>query len=177
VDGPPDPTSRRLDGRPETDVDGRLFDLRQAGYCGPIDQDGHPALSLWPTEVVPVTVASTLRAAARYLSVHGWCQWCYYDQTAECFTPAACMVGAVGMVCYGGPVDAPAQHFDDPGFGDFEAAVAWLDRYLNERYGQPDGSQPYTAYDFNDAKGRTATEVIVELLHAADSWDTQDGAA
>jgi hypothetical protein len=176
VGGPVDPTSRRLDGRPETDADRRFYDLRGAGYMGPLDQDGHPTLSLWPNEVVPVTVASTLRSAARYLSLHGWCQWCYFDQTAECFTPAACMVGAIGMVCYGGPVDAPAQMFDDPGFGDFEEAVAWLDRWLNERYG--DGQTPYTAYDFNDAKGRTGTEVIVELLHAADAWDTtQDGGA
>jgi hypothetical protein len=33
------------------------------------------------------------------------------------------------------------------------------------------------AYEFNDARGRTVTEVMVELLHAADTWDTRDGAA
>jgi hypothetical protein len=163
VGGPVDPTSRRLDGRPETDADRRRFDLRAAGYHGPVDPDGHPVMPDGP-----VSVASTLRAAARYLSVHGWCQGCYYDPAATSFTPAACMVGAIGIVCYGGPVDAPAQQFDHPGFADFEAAVAWLDRYLDGRYG--DGQTPYTAYDFNDAKGRTAAEVIAELLAAADTW-------
>lgn len=34
-------TSRRLDGKPETDADRRFFDLRAAGYTGPIDQDGY----------------------------------------------------------------------------------------------------------------------------------------
>jgi hypothetical protein len=126
----------------------------------------------------PVTPANTLRRAARYLSRYGWIQGAYYDMTATSFTPAACMVGAIGVVCYGGPVDAPAQQFEDPNWADFEQAMAWLDRYLTQRHGQPDGATPYTAYDFNDAKGRTATEVIVELLNAADAWDnTQDGAA
>jgi hypothetical protein len=35
------PTTRRVDGKPETDTDRRLFDLRAAGYTGPIDQDGY----------------------------------------------------------------------------------------------------------------------------------------
>lgn len=33
--------SRRPDGRPETDADRKLFDLRASGYNGPIDQDGN----------------------------------------------------------------------------------------------------------------------------------------
>jgi hypothetical protein len=41
----PDPTgqraSRTWDGSPETDRDRRFFDLRAAGYRGPIDQDGY----------------------------------------------------------------------------------------------------------------------------------------
>ena len=56
------------------------------------------------------------------------------------------------MVCYGGPVDAPAQHFDDPGFLDFEEAVLHLDRYLLVE----DGSE---SYEFNDAKGRRVDDV------------------
>ena len=36
----PRPT-RRVDGRPETDYDRGVFDLRDAGYRGWIDQDGH----------------------------------------------------------------------------------------------------------------------------------------
>ncbi|KDN23218.1 hypothetical protein [Amycolatopsis rifamycinica] len=34
-------TSRRFDGKPETAADTRFFDLRESGYRGPIDQDGH----------------------------------------------------------------------------------------------------------------------------------------
>lgn len=38
--------TRRPDGRPETDRDRRFFDLRDAGYLGPIDQDHHPVASM-----------------------------------------------------------------------------------------------------------------------------------
>jgi hypothetical protein len=117
------------------------------------------------TEPVPgdssVTAAKVLRSAASYLERYGWIQGAYYyDATAATFTPAACMVGAIGMVCYGGPVEAPAQHFDDPGYLDFEEAVLHLDRYLLVA----DGTE---AYEFNDAKGRTAAEVIDALRKAA----------
>jgi hypothetical protein len=33
-------TTRRVDGKPETDADKGFFDLRESGYRGPIDQDG-----------------------------------------------------------------------------------------------------------------------------------------
>ncbi len=98
-----DQPTRRLDGNPETAGDRRFFALRESGYTGPIDQDGYSV----PSERA-VTPAATLRATALYLDRHGWCQGSYYDATAVCFTPAACLVGAIGMVCYGGPVDAPA---------------------------------------------------------------------
>ena len=101
-----------------------------------------------------------LRSAALYLERHGWIQGAYYDTTATVFTPAACLVGAIGMVCYGGPVDAPAQHFDDPGFLDFEEAVLHLDRYLLVE----DGSE---SYEFNDAKGRRVEDVTDVLRQAA----------
>jgi len=81
------------------------------------------------------------------------------------FTPAACVVGALGMVCYGGPVEAPAQMFDEPGFAEFEAALAWLDGFLSDRYGFA------SSYDFNDAKGRTVADVILALGEAADDYD------
>ncbi|WP_449369304.1 DUF6197 family protein, partial [Actinoplanes awajinensis] len=60
------------------------------------------------------THSTVLRSAALYLERHGWIQGSYYDATSGVFTPPACTVGAIGMVCYGGPVDAPAQMFDDP---------------------------------------------------------------
>jgi hypothetical protein len=34
-------TTRRVDGKPETAADTRFFDLRESGYKGWIDQDGH----------------------------------------------------------------------------------------------------------------------------------------
>lgn len=37
-----DKPSRRWDRQPETDTDRRFFDLRDGGFRGPIDQDGHP---------------------------------------------------------------------------------------------------------------------------------------
>ncbi|GID91679.1 hypothetical protein ACFQFC_01365 [Amorphoplanes digitatis] len=108
----------------------------------------------------PGTVARVLRSAAQYLERHGWIQGAYYDATSGSFTPPACLVGAIGMVCYGGPVDAPAQHFDDPGFLDFEEAVLHLDRYLLAE----DGSE---SYEFNDARGRRVEDVCRVLRDAA----------
>jgi hypothetical protein len=118
------------------------------------------------TEAVPAeapgTAGQVLRDAALYVERHGWIQGAYYDATSQTFTPAACMVGAIGMVCYGGPVEAPAQHFDDPGFLDFEEAVLHLDRYLLAE----DGSE---SYEFNDARGRRAEDVTRVLRQAADT--------
>ena len=108
----------------------------------------------------PGAAAQVLRDAATYLLRHGWIQGAYYDATSPTFTPPACVVGAIGMVCYGGPVDAPAQHFDDPGFLDFEEAVLHLDRYLLAE----DGSE---SYEFNDVKGRTLDQVVAVLRDAA----------
>jgi hypothetical protein len=115
-----------------------------------------------PAEQSPGTAARVLRSAAVYLERHGWIQGGYYDATSQVFTPAACMVGAIGMVCYGGPVDAPAQHFDDPGFLDFEEAVLHLDRYLMVE----DGTE---SYEFNDAKDRRIEDILHALRQAADT--------
>ncbi|WP_143234409.1 DUF6197 family protein [Paractinoplanes atraurantiacus] len=107
-----------------------------------------------------ITHTVVLRLAARYLERHGWIQGAYYDATTGVFTPPADMAGAIGMVCYGGPVDAPSQHFDDPGFLDFEQAVLHLDRWLLVH----DGTQ---SYEFNDAHGRRVEDVIAVLREAA----------
>lgn len=117
-----------------------------------------------PVTAQTVTPARTLRAAAQYLVRHGWIQGCYYDPAATVFTPAACLVGAIAMVCYGGPVEAPAQHFDTPEWADFDAAVSVLDQYLVEVHGMD-------VYSFNDAPGRCATDVRAYLYFAADEWD------
>ncbi|OJF11910.1 DUF6197 family protein [Couchioplanes caeruleus] len=186
----PAPT-RRFDGKPETAIDRRFFDLRESEAAAEyyaeneLDHDRVPTAdgftawchrqassedgyvvtdaglqALADTAEAPGTAASVLRSAALYLERHGWIQGAYYDSTAASFTPAACMVGAIGMACYGFPVEAPAQHFDDPGFLDFEEAVLHLDRYLLVE----DGSQ---AYEFNDAQGRTVAMVTDQLRKAA----------
>jgi hypothetical protein len=130
---------------------------------------GFPVVLTPPTPALP-GVARTLREAARYLARHGWIQGCYYDMTATVFTPAACMVGALAIVCYGGPVEAPAEMFDHPGFADYEAAITWLDRHLLDRHG-------VISYEFNDAKDRTAVDVLIELLSAAAMWERINGGA
>jgi hypothetical protein len=112
------------------------------------------------TETDDETTARVLRGTATYLERYGWIQGAYYDATSGSFTPPACMVGGIGMVCYGGPVDAPAQQFDDPGFLDFEAAVLHLDRYLLVE----DGSE---SHEFNDARGRRVEDVTRVLRDAA----------
>lgn len=117
-----------------------------------------------------VTAARTLRCAAWYLARYGWIQGAYYDQSATVFTPAACVVGAIAVVCYGGPVETPTQHFEAPGFTEFEAAITFLDCYLVDREG-------VTAYGFNDAKGRTVQDVRRALNEAADEWDRLYGGA
>jgi hypothetical protein len=120
-------------------------------------QPTHPEL----TQVSPTTTARTLRDAATYLSRHGWIQGAYYDPAAEVFTPAACTVGAIGMVCYGGPVEAPAQMFDHSGFDEFEAAVSYLDRLLADEMG-------HGVYEWNDDRARTWADVVETLVEAAD---------
>ena len=112
------------------------------------------------TETDDETTARVLCSAALYLDRHGWIQRAYYDSASGSFTPPACLVGAIGMVCYGGPVDAPAQHFDDPGFLDFEQAVLHLDRYLLVENGSE-------SYEFNDARGRRVDDVTRVLRDAA----------
>jgi hypothetical protein len=226
----PSMSSRRFDGKPETDADRRFFDLRESGYTGWIDQDGYPVDGPTFARTIPldeigtcnicgtsgtlvrrttdpdprvpqmacvdtatcmshfaesagtepadelVTPAVTLRAAATYIVRYGWCQGGYYEQTGRGIWPAACIVAAIGMVCYGYQVDAPAQNFEDPGWGDFEAAVAYLDRYLAARHGLDDNGLPVEAYSFNDTRGRVAQEVIAVLREAADEWGRRAGA-
>ncbi|MDG6102349.1 hypothetical protein Daura_43520 [Dactylosporangium aurantiacum] len=109
-------------------------------------------------------VRSTLLAVAGYLSEHGWIQKEYYADPS-CLTPAACTVGALSVVAYGYPAEAPADNFTHPGFDTFEAAMCHLGGYLTHTYGQACGD-PYT---FNDAPDRTVGEVLAMLREAATS--------
>ncbi|MEH1055892.1 hypothetical protein V6U89_11850 [Micromonospora sp. CPCC 206171] len=120
------------------------------------------------------TPARTLRDAALYLSRHGWTQGAYYDATSGSFTPPACLVGAVGMVCYGGPVDAPALNHADPGYPDFAFALDVAEAQIGHTNPDPEHCD---AYGFNDAPGRTADQVIALLRAAADQWDRTNGGA
>jgi hypothetical protein len=140
--------------QPPTAPDGTDGD----GYV--VTDTGLQALAEADPGEAPGTAAQVLRDAALYLERYGWIQGAYYDATSGTFTPAACLVGAIAMVCYGGPVDAPAQHFDDPGYLDFDQAVLHLDRYLLAM----DGAQ---SYEFNDARGRTVADVTCVLRRAA----------
>src|SRR5262249_38710914 len=94
----------------------------------------------------------------------GWVRGAYYDATSGVFTPPTCLVGAIGMVCYGGPVDAPALNTDDPGFTDFAEARDWLEAYLLSKH-------EADCFDFNDASGRALGEVCTALYDAADAWN------
>ncbi|GLW31884.1 DUF6197 family protein [Actinoplanes regularis] len=123
-----------------------------------------------PADESADTYPAVLRGAALYLERHGWIQGSYYDGTSGVFTPPACSVGAIGMVCYGGPVDAPAQMFGHEGWVDFEQAIAHLDGFLLAEAG-------CQAYDFNDARGRTLDEVTHALRQAASTPSEQVQAA
>jgi hypothetical protein len=114
------------------------------------------------------SVGVTLREVARYLTDHGWIQGAYYDATGGSFTPPSCLVGGLGMVCFGGPVDAPAQNFGDPGFGRFEQTLGYLDGFLTARFAM-------VAYEFNDMRGRTFPAIVYALLKAADEWSVEHG--
>ena len=109
----------------------------------------------------PVTAAQTLRDAATYLAEHGWIQGPCYDMSSSVLTPAACAADAIAIVCYGGPVEAPAHMFADPGYPAFDEAMRVLELYLFLEYGFD------SVYAFNDARDRTAAEVI-RVLNAAD---------
>ena len=166
------------DGYPVTDLDAWLKQAlsRRDATPGQFVSDGSDGYVVTPAGLralddaqadaeavpgeAPGNAAQVLRSAALYLERHGWVQGAYYDPTATVFTPAADMVGAIAMVCYGGPCEAPAQHFDDPGFLDFEEAVLHLDRYLLVE----DGSE---SYEFNDAVGRQLADVLRVLRDAA----------
>jgi len=110
----------------------------------------------------PAATAHALRCAARYLARYGWCQGAYYDQTTRVFTPAACMLGAVSMVCYAWPFAARSLRYDDPNWGVFDTTVSYLDEYLTGWCG-------LNSYEFNDTRGRRAAEVITALEAAADA--------
>ena len=49
-------STRRADGRPETESDTRFFDLRESGYAGPIDRDGNAVMTRTDSDGTPVAL-------------------------------------------------------------------------------------------------------------------------
>jgi hypothetical protein len=63
------PPSQRVDGKPETPADKRLFDLREAGYTGPIDQDSRPGTSGPRAEALKTLAVRTAAAAPSFTRI------------------------------------------------------------------------------------------------------------
>lgn len=192
--GGADPTSRRVDGRPETDADRRFFDLREAGYTGWIDQDGHPVSDdeaeartrQWSQDwahagravstVDAVAPAVTLRAAAEYLVRHGWFQGDMFADPEQP-TPPACALGAIRMVVFGTPA-ITAESLTDERIEAYDQAARQLaDHLALFRHVGIDPveleTEDATAIvgDWNDAPDRNVAHVLAALHGAADDWD------
>jgi hypothetical protein len=119
---------------------------------------------LTPGTAAVASVAVTLRCAASYLTRHGWTQVGYYDWSVPAARPPACAVGAIGAVCYGEPVEAPEYYMDHPQSADVQQALQWFDDELIAAHGR-------NVFEFNDAPGRSALEVVTALHNAAQAWD------
>jgi len=136
-----------------------------------------------PTVVDP-TPADTLRHAADYLEVHGWCQKSYYG-TWVAPNPPACTVGALAIVAYGYAHPEPFcdVFHDDEGqitcwseFVNAEFALAcYLGLHRTDEGHDPDDIE--SVHDWNDAQGRSAVEVIATLRAAAQDYQQQAGVA
>ncbi len=89
--------------------------------------------------------------AAKLLEEHGWCQGAFreFDDLARP-TGRCCMMGAVRVVM---------GAYDDPGSLDFVGYDLVQRELASELKQHP--------YDFNDAEGRTAQDVIAALRGAA----------
>jgi hypothetical protein len=137
------------------------------------------------TEVV--TPATTLRAAAHYLSVYGWTQSLYYSDKKIAFPPA-CADGAIGMAALGGVTACPGREGDNPNFRDYNRAFHYFTGYLHQSGWKPpcdpwcgiepgdclcDNDHDEIVFAWNDDDTRTADEVIAALNAAADEYDWQ----
>lgn len=120
--------------------------------------------------------AQTLRAVALYLEQHGWTQEAYYGSGPD-LTPSACVLGGIGIVVHGEPVDNP-ESSDLPGHSAFQAARRTLRNSLWEAE-QIDSDWDSVGW-WNDVLNRTAEQVIQACRDAADAYDrglTPGGAA
>ncbi|GAA3252285.1 hypothetical protein ACFO1B_44200 [Dactylosporangium siamense] len=107
------------------------------------------------------SVRDALLAAGKYLSEHGWNQREYYADP-NAVNPAACLVGALSMVCYGYPAADPSGNVTHPCWPTFATAVQQLNTYADDTFGEIGG-----VYGFNDVDGRTVGEVLAVLWEVA----------
>ena len=118
------------------------------------------------------TPADTLRGAAHYIAVHGWTQGDYYDPYDNGPFPATCATGAISMAAHGRRTDdIEALSLDYK--SDYVRAVDHFADYLDRHTCDPHAPDDTTVlpFDYNDAPGRTADQVITALRDAADEWD------
>jgi hypothetical protein len=116
------------------------------------------------------TPADTLRAAAKYLRRHGWIQHRYYADLHSP-SPAACTLGALYIVTHGQPTAEPyVDVFDDTGHADayiqFVNAEFTLSLFLGLHRSDRTG-----VHEWNDEPDRTAADVILALLNAAEDFN------
>lgn len=148
-------TRLKQDKRCETCVETQaLMDrLEAVGTCATVQPGSTAELA---------EVGSTLLSAAHYLSEHGWTQHEYYADTHS-LNPAVCTAGALSMVCYGYPAEAPADNCTHPSYGAFQSAMVRLHTYIGDLFGDELGG----VYGFNDTPGRTVADVLAILRDAA----------
>jgi hypothetical protein len=115
-------------------------------------------------------VAHVLRAAADYLKTHGWTQLCMFANDHS-LTPPACVTGALAIVSYGfansepdtDPVNPDLPEQVDPWHW-FVTSRDFLESVVT------DVTTATSLHAWNDARSRTAGEVIGFLRFAADLY-------
>ena len=115
------------------------------------------------------TPADILRGAARYLRRYGWTRRRTYDLTTDTPFPPADVLGAISMAVHG-------RVLVDLIDNDLDGYVTWTEGVLDEdldRAGHYHLDTPWAASidAWNDAPGRTATDVIDTLRAAADDYE------
>ncbi len=122
------------------------------------------------------TPAELLRAAAVYLTRHGWVQGDFFDLLSEAAFPPACSLGAINICAHGRPILGSDDTADDVHTDAAIRAMRVLAAYLDPDYGTIDEpTLSVSAIDvvsgWNDYDGRTLDEVVECLTDAADDYD------
>lgn len=131
----------------------------------------HPAPPL-------ASLAQPLRDAADYLQQYGWSHHQLYAST-DTATPAATLVGALAIVCYGRPNPKPyhypyfAPDRDAHGYTSFIIANLILGDFIGiDEMTDSDGQAiEYTLTDWNNEDYQSGACVIATLRAAATDYD------